>query len=93
MKTGEEERQLAESKKRILVHPNWAEAARASRHEKAISKNPITVSLPRGRYRVKIVKPLRGDPYAVYATAEGIRVHDWKPNNRHVDEIREWRVM
>lgn len=40
---------------------------------------------------MKIIKTRRGDPYAVYASAEGIKVHDWKPSNAHVDGITEWR--
>ncbi len=89
---GEFSREEIESRRRFLDYPNWHEAAEASRHGKAISKEPITIKIPRGTYRVKIVKGLSGDPYAVYASAEGIRVHDWKPSNAAVDRIRRWHV-
>jgi len=92
MRTGEEERQISDSRARAKVYPNWYEAARASRHEKAIAKRELTVFLPRGTYRVKIIKTLHGDPGAVYATAEGIKVHDWRPTIAQVDEIREWKA-
>lgn len=93
MRTGEEKRQIAESRARARVYPNWYEAARASRHGKAISKREMTVVLPRGSYRVKIVKTLGGDPHAVYSTAEGIKVHDWRPTIAQVDATREWMAM
>lgn len=89
----EEQRQLEESAKRGRVYANWHDACKASRFEKAITRVPTTIRIPRGTYRVKIIKPLRADPYAVYATAEGIRVHDWKPSNSQVDGIRQWRAF
>jgi hypothetical protein len=89
---GDFTREELESRKRGIDYPNWHEAAAQSRHGKAISKWPITVKIPRGTYKVKIVKGLSGDPYAVYASAEGIKVHDWKPTNTAVDRINRWRV-
>ena len=89
---GEFTREEIESRRRLLDYPNWHEAAAASRHGKAISKEPITIKIPRGTYRVKIVKDRGGDPYAVYATSEGIKVHDWKPTAAAVDRIGRWHV-
>lgn len=85
-------REEIESRRRLLDYPDWFEACKHSRFSKAISKNPITIKIPRGTFRVKIVKGLSGDPYAVYASAEGIRVHDWKPSNAAIDSIRRWHV-
>lgn len=74
------------------IYTTWQEAAEASRWGKAISAQPITIHIPRGRYTVQIVKPRYGDPYAVYLTAPGIHVHDWKPTNSAVDRIRRWKA-
>jgi hypothetical protein len=71
-------------------YPDWEPAARASRSRMAISEQ-ITVRLARGTYPVKIVKPLHGDPWAVYANCQGLKVHDWKPDSRAVDRCRRWK--
>lgn len=73
-------------------YPDWQSAAQASREGKAISAYPITVLIPRGTFRVLVVKPRYGDPYGVYATAPGIRIHDWKPSNLLVDRTRHWKA-
>jgi hypothetical protein len=74
------------------IFASWHEAAQTSRWAKAISAHPITIYIPRGIFQVNIVKPRYGDPYAVYATAQGIRVHDWKPTNTAVDRIGQWKA-
>lgn len=74
------------------TYPNWEEAARASKYGRAITAKPTTIVIPRGTFRIHIVKPLHGDPQAVYATAQGIRVHDWRPSSTYVDRIRVWKA-
>lgn len=84
-------REAAASRARTQDYGNWHDACKASRFEKAIGKTVIDVVLPRGRFKVRIVKPLRGQPIAVYHTAQGITVHDWKPSTAAVDRERYWR--
>lgn len=72
------------------IYPDWEAAAKASKWRKAVS-TPVTITIPRGTFRMEMVKPLHGDPYAVYATAPGIRVHDYKPSTREIDRIRRWK--
>ena len=72
-----------------MAYDNPEGAARASKQLKAYS-DPMFIHLPRGRVQVEIIKPLGKDPYAVYHTAQGIKVHDWKPSSSDVDAIRVW---
>jgi hypothetical protein len=89
MATGNREAEA--SRARTLDYPTWHDACKASRFEKAISKEVITIVIPRGTFKVRIVKPLSGQPYAVYHTAQGITVHDWKPTTAAVDGVQKWR--
>jgi hypothetical protein len=84
-------KQIEDSKRHTTRQPDWWEAAVRSRFEKAITERPVWIQLPRGRYQVDFVKPLRGDPYAVYHSAQGIKVHDWKPTSKMVDSITRWK--
>jgi hypothetical protein len=84
-------KQIADSQEHTTRRPDWWEAARRSRMEKAITERPITITIARGTFYVDLVKPLRGDPYAVYHSAQGIRVHDWRPTNKMVDETTRWK--
>jgi hypothetical protein len=72
-----------------MIYDNPDDAGRASKQKKAYC-DPFFIHLPRGRIQVEIIKPLSGDPYAVYHTAHGIKVHDWKPGSADVDSIRKW---
>jgi len=74
----------------LAAYNNPDDAARASKRHMAFC-DPFFVHLPRGRIQVEIVKPLYGDPYAVYHTSQGIKVHDWKPSSSDVDRINIWR--
>lgn len=82
----------ADSRAKTAVYPDWQPAAEASRERKAISAQSITIRIPRGTFRVLLVKPRYGDPWAVYATAPGVKVHDWKPTNLLIDRTRRWKA-
>ncbi len=82
----------AESRQKTRQYSDWEAAASASRERRAISMEPITIRIPRGTYRVLLVKPRYGDPWAVYASASGIKVHDWRPTNAMIDRIRHWKA-
>ena len=84
-------RQAEESRARTRDYGNWYNACKQSRFEKAISKEVIKIIIPRGIFMIRIVKPLRGQAIAVYHSAQGITVHDWKPDTAAVDRVRYWR--
>jgi len=74
-----------------MTYKDFSEAAKQSSIQKAISQ-PIRAKL-KGRTDwifIRIVKPLHGDAYAVYNTAPGIRVANYKVSTREVDDIKNW---
>lgn len=76
-----------------VIYPDWEPAAKASRSRLAVSAHAIKTRLPGGRVlEVEVVKPLFGDPYAVYRSAQGIRVRHLKVTARDVDSIRRWKA-
>jgi hypothetical protein len=71
---------------------HWSSAAKASKDGKAVSDR-ITRALDGGRVLdLEIVKPLYGEPYAVYASAPGIKVHSYKLTARDVDGVKRWKM-
>jgi len=82
----------ADARAKTQQYTDWQSAATASRESKAISAYPITIRIPRGTFRILLVKPRYGDPWAVYATATGIRVHDWRPTSLMIDRTRHWKA-
>lgn len=75
----------------MTFYDDWSTAARASKHKMAVSER-VTRVLDGGEVlNLELVKPANGDPYAVYATAPGVRCHRYKPSHREIDSIRRWK--
>ncbi len=74
----------------MMVYNDYDEAAGNSRTRKAISRRSWDVELPRGIRKLKIVKPSREPPIAVYATAPSIKCPEWNFSYDLVDGITEW---
>ena len=74
----------------MMVFNDYDEAAGNSRSRKAISLRSWDVELPRGVRKLRIVKPSREPPIAVYATAPSIKCPEWDFPYSLVDSITEW---
>jgi hypothetical protein len=85
--------QIAESRERTRIYPDWEPAARASRSRLAVSARPTRVEIPGGEVlEIRIVKPLFGDPYAIYASSASIRVRHYSVTAKDVDRITRWKA-
>ena len=72
-------------------YDHWSTAARVSKDGDAVS-DLITRRLDGGRVLdLEIVKPLYGEPYAVYHSSPGIRCHVYKVSSQDVDGMRRWK--
>lgn len=75
------------------IYDDYDEAARASQHRKAISAETFTVDTPKNRRRLRIVKPLGGDPFAVFSNVNSLRCNEWDPSYAFVSAITEWEAF
>ncbi len=82
--------------------PDFESAQRASRTKAAISAVPKKVRLHgaglllnRNGVLVDIVKPAGGDAFAVYHSAQGLKIPpvQYKPTTKEVDEVRAWKAF
>jgi hypothetical protein len=72
-------------------YPDWQAAAEASRSRMAIA-DPIYAELASGMIlRVRLVKPLRGDPFFTYASCPGLPVKNLPAKVKDVDKTERWK--
>jgi hypothetical protein len=76
-----------------MRYNNWEEAAKASRIKMAISP-PERKEIPGGEVLpVRIVKPLRGQPYFTYASCPGLQIRHMTVRTADCDTVKIWEAF
>ena len=75
------------------IYEDYDEAARASQHKKAISKKTYIAETFKDTRRLKVMKPLGGEPVFVYASAQSLECKEIALPYSLVDKIDEWEAF
>lgn len=77
----------------MITYQSAAEAARASKFRKAISKDTMAVPTRKGTRYVRIVKPLHGQPVAVYRSCPALECREYSLTTKEIDSVSEWEAF
>ena len=76
----------------MKIYDDYDQAARDSRHKKAISAKIFTIDTHVDRRRLRIVKPLSAEPYAVFSSVPSLKCDEWKPSYSLISSIDAWEA-